>query len=73
MNLLKTSLIHASTLFNFILGYLIFDYLKKHFGFFCSTLKGGYLDFSHLTELKKYIYFAEIFMKKKKKIQIIKN
>ena len=35
-----------------------------------SHLKGGYLDFSHLTELKN-IYYAEIYMKKTK--PIIKN
>ena len=29
-------------------------------------LKGGYIDFSHLTELEK-IYITEIYMKKKKK------
>ena len=38
-------------------------------------LKGGYLDFSHFSELKKLyrLYTAEIYMKKKKKktIQII--
>ena len=34
------------------------------------ALKDGYLDFSHLTELKK-IYITEIYMKKT--IQIIKN
>ena len=27
--------------------------------------KGDHLDFSHLTELKKYIYITEIYMKKK--------
>ena len=37
-----------------------------------SYLKGGYLDFSHLIELKNiYIYITEIYMKKT--IQIIKN
>ena len=35
-----------------------------------TVLKGGYLDFSHLTELK-YIYITEIYMKKT--IQIINN
>ena len=35
-------------------------------------LKGGYLDFSHLTELVN-MYITEIYRKKKKKIQIIKN
>ena len=34
-------------------------------------VKGGYLDFSHLTELKKDIYITEIYMKKT--IQIINN
>ena len=29
-----------------------------------AVLKGGYLDFSHLTELKN-IYITEIYMKKK--------
>ena len=41
----------------------------------CKTLfefKGGYLDFSHLTELKK-IYITEIYMKKQYKSSIIKN
>ena len=35
-------------------------------------IKGGYLDFSHLTELKN-IYFTEIYMKKQYKSLIIKN
>ena len=35
-----------------------------------DSVKGGYLDFSHLTELKN-IYITEIYMKKT--IQIIKN
>ena len=44
---------------------LIFHF-KMHF-------KGGYLDFSHLVELKN-IYITEIYMKKKKKtIKIINN
>ena len=30
--------------------------------------KGGYLDFSHLTELK-YIYITEIYMKKRSRIK----
>ena len=34
------------------------------------TLKGGYLDFSNLTELKN-VYITEIYMEKT--IQIIKN
>ena len=40
-----------------------------------SSLKGGYLDFSHLTELKKNIdlYITEIYMKKQCKSLIIKN
>ena len=33
---------------------------------------GGYLHFSHLTELKN-IYFTEIYKKKKKTLQIISN
>ena len=37
---------------------------------FHSLLKGGYLDFSHLTEL---IYITEIYMKKQYKSSIIKN
>ena len=37
-----------------------------------NVLKGGYLDFSHLTELTD-IYITEIYKKKKKKIQIINN
>ena len=36
-------------------------------------LKGGYLDFSYLTELKIYIYITEIYMKKQYKSSIIKN
>ena len=35
-------------------------------------VKGGYLDFSHLTKLKN-IYFTEIYMKKQYKSSIIKN
>ena len=35
-----------------------------------SPVKGGYLDFSHLTELE-YIYITETWMEKK--IQIINN
>ena len=34
--------------------------------------KGGYLDFSYLTELK-YIYITEIYMKKQYKSSRIKN
>ena len=34
--------------------------------------KGGYLDFSHLTELKK-MYIIEIYMKKQYKSSRIKN
>ena len=34
--------------------------------------EGGYLDFSHLTELKIDIYHCNLY-EKKKKIQIIKN
>ena len=43
-----------------------------HFNLYHSIpdLKGGYLDFSHLTELKN-IYITEIYMKKT--LQIIKN
>ena len=37
---------------------------------FYEMIKGGYLDFSHLTELKN-IYITEIYMKKK--IQIVNN
>ena len=38
-----------------------------------TILKGGYLDFSRLTELKN-IYMFEIYLKKKKKkTQIINN
>ena len=37
-----------------------------------THLKGGYLDFSHLTELKD-IYIIEIYMKKQYKSSIIKN
>ena len=38
------------------------------------ALKGGHLDFSHLTELKNiYIYITEIYMKKQYKSSIIKN
>ena len=35
-------------------------------------LKGGHLDFSHLTEFKK-LYITEIYMKKQYKSSIIKN
>ena len=35
-------------------------------------IKGGYLDFSHLTELKN-IYIAEMYMKKQYKSSITKN
>ena len=35
-------------------------------------LKGGYLDFSHLTKLKN-IYITEIYMKKQYKSSIIKS
>ena len=38
-----------------------------------SVLKGGYLDFSHLFELKKYMYITEIHMKKQYKSSITKN
>ena len=37
-----------------------------------SSLKGGYLDFSHLTELKN-IDITEIYMKKKNKSSITKK
>ena len=38
------------------------------------AFKGGYLDFSKLTELKKkYIYITEIYMKKHYKSSIIKK
>ena len=41
--------------------------------FFSRTgFKGGYIDFSHLTELKK-IYITEIYMKKQYKSSTIKN
>ena len=36
------------------------------------VVKGGYLDFSHLTELK-YIYSTEIYMRKQYKSSKIKN
>ena len=36
------------------------------------TFKGGYLDFSHHTELKK-IYITEMYLKKQKKSSITKN
>ena len=35
--------------------------------------KGGYLDFSHLTKLKKKIYITDIYMKKQHKSPITKN
>ena len=35
--------------------------------------KGGYVDFSHLTELAKYIYHWNLYEKKKKKKKIINN
>ena len=37
-----------------------------------SNLERGYLDFSHLTELKN-IYITEIYMKKQYKSSITKN
>ena len=37
-----------------------------------SYLKGGYLDLSHLTELRN-IYITEIYMKKQYKSSMIKN
>ena len=37
-----------------------------------KCLKGGYLDFSHLTELRS-IYVTEIYMKKQYKSLITKN
>ena len=37
-----------------------------------NSVKGGYLDFSHLTELKN-IYITEIYMKNQYKSSIIKN
>ena len=37
-----------------------------------DSFKGGYLDFSHLTELKN-IYITEIYMKKQYKSPRIKN
>ena len=39
---------------------------------YVSYLKGGYLDFSHLTEMKN-IYMTEIYMKKQYKSSITKN
>ena len=45
----------------------------KHLGPYSpNILKGGYFDFSHLTELKN-IYITEIYMKKQYKSSIIKN
>ena len=38
----------------------------------CLTLKGGYLDFSHLTELEN-MYINEIYMRKQYKSSKIKN
>ena len=53
--------------------------LILYFNFHCVCLclfshfiKGGYLDFSHLTELKN-IYITEIYMKKQYKSPRIKN
>ena len=37
-----------------------------------KSFKGGYLDFSHLPELKN-IYITEIYLKKEYKSSIIKN
>ena len=39
---------------------------------FQESIKGGYLDFSHLTELKN-VYITEIYMKKQYKSSKIKN
>ena len=51
-------------------------HIFKHSGIiatFCNVgLTGGYLNFSHLTELKK-IYITEIYMKKQYKSSRIKN
>ena len=38
-----------------------------------NVVKGGYLDLSHLPELKKNIYITEIYLKKEYKSSIIKN
>ena len=37
-----------------------------------TKFKGGYLDFSHLTELRN-IYITEIYMKKQYKSSVTKN
>ena len=41
-------------------------------GYFIRVIKGGYLDFSHLTELKN-IYITEIYMRKQYKTSKFKN
>ena len=45
---------------------------KLYAGFSCFCIKGGYLDFSYLTELKN-IYITKIYMKKQYKSSITKN
>ena len=37
------------------------------------AFKGGYLDFSHLTKLKKIMFVSEIYMKKQYQSSITKN
>ena len=44
---------------------LYIDYASRYNK--CMCLKGGYLDFLHLPELKKNIYITEIYLEKKKK------
>ena len=44
----------------------VYSLLVERFFFVSINFKGGFLDFSHLTELKKNIYITEIYRKKKK-------
>ena len=56
----------------FFFSHIVFLPIKElthHF----NNFKGGYLDFSHLTELKKYIYITEIYRRKQYKSSKIKN
>ena len=52
---------------HFILTFFLLFYFFSNL-----TIKGGYLDFLHLTEFKK-IYINEIYMKKQYKSSITKN
>ena len=40
----------------------IWGFVQNNVSIIKNTIKGGYLDFSHLTELEKNIYITEIYM-----------